>query len=101
MSYTVITLATVGVPEDRLLLPDIVHFHLACLGTKIFLPERTRASTLSSNLQTSAPLTCSFLANCYFIFTNFTANFFIVQRYGLMTTHDYIYITQNDQFLLR
>ncbi len=37
----------------RLLRPDIVHFHYACLGTEIFLQELTLSSTLSSNLKTS------------------------------------------------
>ena len=32
------------------------------------------------------------------IFTNFTANFFIVEKHGSMTIHDYV--TQKDQFLL-
>jgi hypothetical protein len=40
----------------------------------------------------------SFLTNCYFIFANFTTNFFIIQRHGSMTIHDYV--TQKDQFLL-
>jgi hypothetical protein len=39
-----------------------------------------------------------FLTKCYFILANFTTIFFIVQRHGSMTPHDYI--TQNDQFFL-
>ena len=37
----------------RLLRPDIVHFHLTCLGTEIFLWELTLSSTLSSNPKSS------------------------------------------------
>ena len=34
---------------SRLLRPDIVQFHFACLGTEIFLRGLTLSNTLSSN----------------------------------------------------
>jgi hypothetical protein len=37
----------------RPLRPDIVHFHLACLGSEIFLRELTHSSTLISNPKSS------------------------------------------------
>ena len=37
----------------RPLRPDIVRFHLACLGSEIFLRELTLSSTLSSNPKSS------------------------------------------------
>ena len=37
----------------RLLRPDVVQFHFACLGTEIFLRELTLSSTLSSNPKSS------------------------------------------------
>ena len=38
---------------DRLLCPDIVQFHYACLRSKIFLREIALLSTLNSNLKSS------------------------------------------------
>jgi hypothetical protein len=38
-----------SIPIGRPLCPDIVHFHLACLRSEIFLRELTFSSTLSSN----------------------------------------------------
>ena len=43
LSGIVTAVALIG----RLLRPDIVQFHFACLGTEIFLRELTLSSTLS------------------------------------------------------
>jgi hypothetical protein len=66
---------------------------------EIFLRELTLSNTLSSNPKSSHSVDPQFSHKLLSsIFTNFTTNFFIVQRHGSMTIHDYV--TQKDQFLL-
>ena len=82
----------------RLLRPDIVQFHFACLGTEIFLRELTLSSTLSSNPKSSRSVDLQFLHKLLFYLHKFYDKFFIVQRHRWMKIHDYV--TQKDQFLL-
>jgi hypothetical protein len=83
----------------HLLRPDIVHFHFTCLGTEIFVRELTLSNTLSSNPKSSHSVDPQFFHKLLlYLHYNFTTNFFIVQRHGSMTIHDYA--TQKDQFLL-
>jgi hypothetical protein len=70
--------------------------HVLVLRSKIFLRELTFSNTLSSNPKSSHSVGVGpnfshkmlfYLRAC----TNFTAIFFIVQRHGSMTMHDYVY----------
>jgi hypothetical protein len=60
-------------------------FHFPCLGTEIFLRQLTLSNTLSSNPKSFRSIDLHFSHKLQFIFTNFTTNFFIVQRHGSMT----------------
>ena len=66
----------------RLLRPDIVQFHFACLGTEIFLRELTLSSTLSSNPKSSRCVDLQFFHKLLFYLQKFYDKFFIVQRHG-------------------
>ena len=74
---------TQKIQVGRLLRPDIVHFHLACLGTEIFLRELTlsckHAEFKSEKFPQRRPAVFSQTA----ILSSQTYNkFFIVQRHG-------------------
>jgi hypothetical protein len=60
----------------RLMRPDIVHFHYACLGTEIFLRELTLSSTLSSNPKTSRAVNTQFSHKMLFYLRQFHNKFF-------------------------
>ena len=66
----------------RLLRPNIVQFHFACLGTKIFLRELTLSSTLSSNPKSSRSVDLQFFNKLLFYLHKYYDKFFIVQRHG-------------------
>ena len=71
-----------GADIGRLLRPDIVQFHFACLGTEIFLRELTLSSTLSSNPKSSRSVDLQFLHKLLFYLHKFYDKFFIVQRHA-------------------
>ena len=66
----------------RLLRPDIVQFHFACLGTEIFLQGLILSSTLSSNPKSSRSVDLQFFHKLLSYLHKLYDKFFIVQRHG-------------------